>query len=110
MDTGVKVVDKRKNWEARVEMAVFKLPKEELGTYEKLVYAVLCGHASRDGSARLYMKTIADEASCSERQARRSIACLEACNLVARHTQITAGDGQTCNVYEVLGIDEYISD
>ena len=38
--TGVKIVDKRKNWEARVEMTVFKRPSNELSTYDKLVYAI----------------------------------------------------------------------
>ena len=106
MDSGVKVVDKRKTWEARVEMAVLKLPKEELGTYEKLVYTILCGHANRDGSARLFIKTIADEASCSDRQVQRALSALEACHLLARHAQVNQS-GQTYNIYEVYGIEEY---
>lgn len=76
-DIGARIVDKRKNWEARVEMAIFKLPKSELSTYDKLVYTILCGHANRDGNATLYVRTIAEEASCSERQAQRALSNLE---------------------------------
>jgi hypothetical protein len=106
-DAGAKIIDKRRNWEARVEMAVFKLPSSELSTYDKLVYAILCGHANRDGNAMLYVKTIADEASCSERQARRALSALEARRLLVRRPQSASGQGQTFNIYEVYGFDEY---
>ena len=108
-DTGARIVDKRKNWEARVEMAVFKRPSSELSTYDKLVYAILCGHANRDGNAMLYVKTIAEEASCSERQVRRALANLEFRHLLVRRPQNVAGQGQTFNVYEIYGFDAYIS-
>jgi hypothetical protein len=107
-DAGARVVDKRKNWEARVEMAVFKLPLSELSTYDKLVYAILCGHANRDGNAMLYVRTIAEEASCSERQTRRALSNLEARHLLIRRPQSAAGQGQTFNIYEVYGSDAYI--
>jgi hypothetical protein len=106
-DRGARIVDKRKNWEARVEMAIFKLPKNVLSTYDKLVYAILCGHADRDGNAMLYVKTIAREASCSERQARRALSNLENRHLLLRRPQNTEGQGQIFNVYEVYGFDEY---
>jgi len=106
---GTQIIDKRKNWEARVEMAIFKLPKNELSTYDKLVYAILCGHANRDGNAMLYVRTIADEASCSERQVQRALANLEARHLLVRRSQNIAGQGQTFNIYEVYGFDEYSS-
>jgi len=106
-DTGARIVDKRKNWEARVEMAVFKRPANELSTYDKLVYAILCGHSNRDGNAMLYVKTIAEEASCSERQVQRALSNLEACNLLIRRSQNLPGRGQIFNVYEVYGFDEY---
>jgi hypothetical protein len=73
LDTAARIVDKRKNWEARVEMAIFKRPSNEMSTYDKLVYAILCGHANRDGNASVYVKTIAEEASCSERQVQRAV-------------------------------------
>jgi hypothetical protein len=88
-------------------MAVFKLPKSELSTYDKLVYAVLCGHSNRDGNAKLYVRTIATEASCSERQARRALSNLEAHRLLVRRSQSVEGQGQTFNIYEVYGFDEY---
>jgi predicted transcriptional regulator len=106
-DAGARIVDKRKNWEARVEMAVFKLPKCELSTYDKLVYAILCGHANRDGNAMLYVRTIAEEASCSERQAQRALSNLETRGLLVRKPQNHNGR-QTFNIYEVYGFDEYI--
>jgi hypothetical protein len=106
-DAGARVVDKRKNWEARVEMAVFKRPSSELSVYDKLVYAILCGHANRDGNAMLYVRTIAEEASCSERQTRRALSNLEARHLLVRRPQSAAGQGQTFNIYEVYGFDEY---
>jgi hypothetical protein len=107
IDTGARVVDKRKNWEARIEMAIFKRPSNELSTYDKLVYAILCGHANRDGNAMLYVRTIAEEASCSERQVRRALSALEARHLLRRRHQSAAGQGQTFNIYEVYGFDEY---
>jgi hypothetical protein len=91
-------------------MAIFKRPSNELSTYDKLVYAILCGHANRDGNAMLYVKTIAEEASCSERQVRRALSTLEARHLLARRSQSMAGQGQTFNIYEVYGFDEYFCD
>ena len=108
-DNGARIVDKRKNWEARVEMAVFKRPSSELSTYDKLAYAILCGHANRDGNAVLYVKTIAEEASCSERQVRRALANLEARRLLIRRPQNVSGQGQTFNIYEIYGFDAYLS-
>jgi hypothetical protein len=106
-DAGAKIIDKRRNWEARVEMAILKRPSSELSVYDKLVYAILCGHANRDGNAMLYVRTIAEEASCSERQARRALSALEARHLLVRRPQSAAGQGQTFNIYEVYGFDEY---
>ena len=106
-DYGVRIVDKRKNWEARVEMTVFKRPANELSTYDKLVYAILCGHANRDGNAMLYVKTIAEEASCSDRQVQRALLNLESRHLLIRRFQSMPGRGQILNVYEVYGFDEY---
>jgi predicted transcriptional regulator len=108
-DAGARIVDKRKHWEARVEMAIFKLPKSELSTYDKLVYAILCGHANRDGNAMLYVRTIAEEASCSERQVRRALSNLEDHHLLLRHSQKIHGQGQICNIYEIYDFEEYIS-
>jgi predicted transcriptional regulator len=108
-DTGAQVVDKRRNWEARVEMMVFKRPSNELSTYDKLVYAILCGHANRDGNAMLYVRTIAEEASCSERQTQRSLSNLEACGLLIRRPQNHNGR-QTFNIYEIYGFEAYIFD
>jgi hypothetical protein len=88
-------------------MAVFKRPSNELSSYDKLVYAILCGHANRDGNAMLYVRTIAEEASCSERQVRRALSTLEARHLLIRRRQTAAGQGQTFNIYEVYGFREY---
>jgi hypothetical protein len=107
-DAGAKIIDKRRNWEARVEMAIFRRPQNELSAYDKLVYAILCGHANRDGNAMLYVRTIAEEASCSERQAQRALASLETRGLLVRRAQNQNGR-QTFNVYEVYGFDAYIS-
>jgi hypothetical protein len=106
-DTGAQIVDKRRNWEARVEMAIFKRPSDELSAYDKLVYAILCGHANRDGNAMLYVRTIAEEASCSERQAQRALSNLETRGLLVRKSQNRNGR-QTFNIYEVYGFDAYI--
>jgi hypothetical protein len=108
-EMGARIVDKRKAWEARVEMAIFKLPKDELSTYDKLVYAILCGHANRDGNAMLYVRTIAEEASCSDRQVRRALSSLEAHRLLIRHPQSAPGQGKIFNIYEIYGFEEYIS-
>jgi hypothetical protein len=109
MDNGARIVDKRRNWEARVEMAVFKRPSNELSAYDKLVYTVLCGHANRDGNAMLYVRTIAEEASCSERQAQRAMSNLESRGLLVRRAQNRNGR-RTFNIYEIYGFDAYIFD
>jgi hypothetical protein len=107
IDSPLTIVDKRRNWEARVEMSVLKLPKEVLSTYDKLMYTILCGHASSDGDAGVYIKTIAAEASCSDRQVRYSLARLASCGLLARKPQYRSDSGQTFNIYEVYGFDNY---
>ena len=107
-DNGARIVDKRRNWEARVEMLVFQRPASELSTHDKLVYAILCGHANRDGNAMLYVKTIAEEASCSERQVQRALSKLESCHLLIRRFQRTPGRGQTYSIYEIYGFDAYV--
>jgi predicted transcriptional regulator len=89
-------------------MMIFKRPSNELSTYDKLVYAILCGHANRDGNAMLYVRTIAEEASCSERQAQRALSNLETRGLLIRKPQ-THNGRQTFNVYEVYGFSEYNS-
>jgi hypothetical protein len=89
-------------------MAIFKRPSNELSAYDKLVYAILCGHANRDGNAMLYVRTIAEEASCSERQAQRALSNLETRGLLIRKSQNHNGR-QTFNIYEVYGFDAYIS-
>jgi hypothetical protein len=106
-ETASRIVDKRRNWEARVEMEIFKRPKEELSVYDKMVYSVLCGHANREGNAMLYVKTIAGEASCSERQAQRALSNLEECGLLVRRPNFSGEQGQTFNLYEVYGFDSY---
>jgi hypothetical protein len=106
-DTGAQIVDRRRNWEARVEMAIFKRPSNELSTYDKLVYAILCGHANRDGNAMLYVRTVAEEASCSERQTQRSLSNLETRGLLVRRPHNHNGR-QSFNIYEIYGFEAYI--
>lgn len=106
-DTPLRIVDKRRNWEARVEMLVLRLPKSVLGTHDKLVYTVLCGHADRGGDAGVYVRTIADEASCSERQVRYSLAKLEKRGLLVRRPSYKPDGAQTFNIYEIYGIENY---
>jgi hypothetical protein len=107
-DTPLRIVDKRRNWEARVEMLVLRLPKSVLGAHDKLVYTVLCGHADRDCEAGVYVRTIADEASCSERQVRYSLAKLEKRGLLVRRPSYKPDGGQTFNIYEIYGIENYV--
>jgi hypothetical protein len=56
----------------------------------------------------LYVRTIAEETSCSERQARRALSTLEARHLLIRRPQTAPGQGQTFNIYEVYGSGEYV--
>ena len=102
-----RIIDTRRNWEARVEMKILGKPKSEMSTYDKLVYVALCGHANRDGGAFPYVSTLADEASCSTRQVFRALANLEARGLIARNPQITVEKGQVCTLYEVRGLEDY---
>ena len=101
------LIDRRRNWEARVEMELLKLPKEQLTTHDKLVYVVLCGHAGRNGGAFPNAATLAEEASCSTRQVFRALSVLEKRGLVVRSTQILPGRGQICNLYEIHGFENY---
>jgi DNA-binding transcriptional MocR family regulator len=96
------VADKRENWEARVQMAVITLPKNELSIYDKMAYAILCGHANRDGNAMLRVRTLAAEVGCSERQAQRALANLKACGLLTRSPQFSNGRRifNICKVYK----------
>jgi hypothetical protein len=56
----------------------------------------------------LYVRTIAEESSCSERQAQRTLSNLETRGLLIRKSQNHNGR-QTFNIYEVYGFDAYIS-
>lgn len=102
------LIDRRRNWEARVEMNVLEFPKEELSTYDKLVYVALCGYANREGSAFPTVERLACNASCSERQVFRALAVLEERGLVVRTPRILPGKGQVGTLYEIHGFEDYI--
>lgn len=94
-----KILDARKKtWEARVEMSVFRC--KGIGTYEKLLYSILCGFADKNGCAFPTVKYLAELASCSDRQVRRALGGLESAGLVSRHPQ-KGPNGQIANVYMI---------
>lgn len=102
----MRIIDRR-SWEARVEVNILKIDKDILSTHDKLVYVVLCGHANKNGEAWPSIASIAQSASCSDRQVQRSLTTLEACGLVIRTEQIDAKGVHTSNIYEIYGFDHY---
>jgi hypothetical protein len=101
-----RLVDKRRHWEARVEMDILRIP--DLGAYEKLIYVALCGYADRNGTAFPTVQTLAEMASCSKRQVFRALVVLENCRLVVRIPQIIAGRGQFASIYEVHDFEDCV--
>ncbi|MDR1621693.1 MAG: helix-turn-helix domain-containing protein, partial [Synergistaceae bacterium] len=100
------LIDKRRHWEARVEMNILRIP--ELTAYEKLVYIVLCGHADRSGGAFPSIAVLAQFSSCSKRQVFRALIMLEKCGLVGRIPRVVPGKGQICNLYEIHDFEDYV--
>lgn len=77
----------------------------DLSIYEKMVYIVLCSHASKEGSCYPSVKKIAEEASCSRTKVFESLITLEKLGVIARSRQIFEGRGQTASLYEILDIE-----
>jgi predicted transcriptional regulator len=103
------VVDQRKNWESRVEMNILNLPKEELGTYDKLLYTLLCGYANYQKIAFPSVKRLANGVSCSIRQIYTALRVLEEAGLVIRKKRFDNQGAQIGNIYEIYGANHYVS-
>lgn len=102
-----RIIDRRKNWEARAEMAILERPSEELCTYDKMLYVALCGFASHNGMAFPSVARLAQIVSCSERSIYKSLDKLEEVALVVRHHQFGKNGGQKVTLYEIFGSESY---
>lgn len=88
-------------WFACVDLKVIRDP--ELSPFDKAVFVVLCSHADTSTRhCRLKMKTIAAEASCSERSVRASLRKLEERGVIVSRPVFVDGQ-QRASVYEIVG-------
>lgn len=72
----IRIIDMRNNPSGLVRVGISR--DRRLSVYDKLVYAVLCAFESMQGQdPRPSVSMIAEYASCSERQVRRSLAALK---------------------------------
>lgn len=93
---------RKKRWVVCFENSILGL---DLSIYEKMVYIVLCSHASKEGFCYPSVKKIAEEASCSRTKVFESLITLERLGVIARSSQVFEGRGQTANLYEILDIN-----
>ena len=101
------IVRKNGRWELRCDMKVFKL--KGLTTTEKLVYLALLGHASeKTSTAYPSNKTLADCASCCERQISRVTARLVECHLLTKTARFNERGEQIGNLYEVFEPEDFV--
>ncbi len=78
------------------------LMSEELGVYDKTVYAILCSYAnSADRSCYPSYQTIARKAGCSRRKVIAVIANLERMGLVEKQEQRSSIGDNASNLYTV---------
>jgi hypothetical protein len=78
---------RKKRWMVCFESAILEM---DLSVYEKMVYIVLCSHAKKDGSAFPSVKTIAREASCSERKVLEILNTVEKMNIISSGHRFSA--------------------
>ncbi len=101
------IIRKNGRWELRCDMKVFKL--KGLTTTEKLVYLALLGHSNEKTSmAYPSNKTLADCASCCERQISRVTSRLVECNLLTKTARFNERGEQIGNLYEVFEPEDFI--
>jgi predicted transcriptional regulator len=93
---------RKKRWVVCFDNAVLNL---DLSVYEKMVYVVLCSHASKDGTSFPSVARIAEEASCGRSKVFAALKVLEERGLVSRSSRIIEGRGQTANLYEIIDIE-----
>lgn len=100
------IVRKNGRWELRCDMKVFKL--KGLTTTEKLVYLALLGHANeKTGTAYPSNKTLANYASCCERQITRVTTRLVECGLLTKTARFNEQGEQIGNLYEVFEPEDF---
>lgn len=91
------------------------IDRDDLTTYEKIIYIVLARH-SNDGSCCFpSYKTIADKAGCSDRTVMKTIDSLEEKKLILKEKRKTSKNKQMSNMYYIMSvknlgiISEYVS-
>lgn len=78
------------------------LMDEGVSIYEKMVYAVLCCYADKEGLCYPSYKTIAAKAGCSPRKAFDAIQKLEMSGLLEKQTQQTPKGSYGNNLYKIV--------
>lgn len=80
------------------------LMDEGLSIYEKMVYAILCCYADRQGLCYPSYKTIAKKADCSPRKAFDAIQSLEASGLLVKQPQQSDNGRYGNNLYKIVAM------
>ncbi len=101
---GIHIRDRRIVRFARVDLPI--IMATDLTTYEKMVYVALCAFASREDTCYPSVKKLAEAASCSDRQVRRCLDVLERRGFIAREERFCSDEGQTSNIYDIIGATE----
>lgn len=96
----IRISDRREVHFARVDIPV--ILSSGLSTHEKMVYVALCAFASRANTCFPSVKSLAEAASCSERQVFRCLETLEKAGLIERSERYN-DKGQTSSEYSILG-------
>jgi len=84
-----------------VDQAV--LLSENLDSYDKAVYAILCSYANNeDGSCFPAYNLLARKAGCSRSKVIRVIANLESKGLIQKRTRYNSNGDNTSNLYVIM--------
>jgi predicted transcriptional regulator len=90
---------KKGKWMVCFENTILEL---DLSVYEKMVYAVLCSHAQKEGPAFPSIKTIAKEASCSRSKVFEALKKLEEIGLISRGHRFLERSSATRDDFSLL--------
>jgi DNA-binding Lrp family transcriptional regulator len=88
-------------WFAMIDIEVIK--DKELSPLDKTVFAIICAHVNvQTRSCPLKVKTIAEEAGCSERSVQKSLKILLERGIIQRVERFVNGK-QQASIYKIIG-------